>query len=119
MVDVDHQDQVDRPLREAGVGLGAADRLDVGHPGGAGVLAEHAEHLGLDVGGIDDALGADLAGQPDAVITGPAPTLATVAPVGIFRALSIASGCSSSIRVSRKSHSAPCQDITSAIGRPM
>ena len=53
------------------------------------------------------------------MVAGPAPTSATVAPEGILRASSIASGCSSSMRVSRNSQSTPSQDITSAICRPM
>ena len=58
VVDVDHQDQVDLALGELGVGGRAADRLDVLDPGVAGVVGEHPEHLGLDVGGVDRAASA-------------------------------------------------------------
>ena len=70
VVDVDHQDQVNGLLGEAGVVLSAANRLDVGDTGRSGVLAEHAQHFELDVGGVDHPLGTDVAGQADAVIAG-------------------------------------------------
>jgi hypothetical protein len=63
MIDVDHQDEIERAGREFGIGLAAEDGLDVGefHLGRVG--AEAAEHFGLDVFGVDFAGGADAFGQ--------------------------------------------------------
>ena len=40
-------------------------------PASRAFVAEHPEHLGLDVGGVDGALGPDPARQADAVVAGP------------------------------------------------
>ena len=70
MVDVDHQDQVDRRLGQLGVGWVARIGLMLVTPAVAGVALEHPQHLGLDVGGQDRPLGADPPGQADAVVAG-------------------------------------------------
>lgn len=53
VVDIDHEGEVDLFFGEFGVGLGAEDRLDVLDVLGTEVVAEHLEHLGLDIGGED------------------------------------------------------------------
>ena len=70
MIDVDHQDEVDRGLGELGVELGGADGLDVRDPGLAGVPLEHPEHFGLQVAGQDRSLGADSLCHANAVVAG-------------------------------------------------
>ena len=119
VVNVDHQNQVDRGSRKLGVGLGGSDRLDICHAHGSGVVLEHSQHLGLHVGCQHGSGRSHATGEPDAVIACTAPTSATVAPDGIARASSMASGSSSLIRVSRNSQSTPSHDITSAMRRPM
>ena len=71
VVDVDHQDQVDRRLGELGVGWVARMGLMLVTPASRAFRWSISQHLGLDVGGQDRSLGPDPPGQADAVVAGP------------------------------------------------
>ena len=121
VVDVDHQDQVDLAASGSfGVGLGAADGLDVRHAGVAGV--------GARASGASRAGGRWRRPCPWARPGGPGGCCDSRPPRRRRRRWRPrgSSGRRASpraalprSRVSRKSQSAPCHDITSAIGRPM
>ncbi len=97
-IDVDHQHQVDLVVGKVGVGRRATDRPDVLHAGGrCRPRASGASRAGRR------SPARSRRARPGAlslrlVYPTPAPTSATVDPALIFKASSIASGCSSCSR---------------------